>query len=179
MAITPTPTVTVLPDAPQRLTETSAVFNTKADAFADGLGVMGPQVYATALAAELNATAAETAATSAEASSNAAIGASGYMGTTTATLNVTTGSQSFTIAQTGLSFAVAHQVVLILLSDDSVRLTGALTAYTAGTGATTINVTRKTGAVASGAGWAMILKALEGLSPDEVERRAISFALVL
>lgn len=179
MAVTPTPTVTVLPAAPQRLTDTPAQFVTKADAFADGLAVLGPEVYAVAVAAELNAAAAEAAATSAEASSDAAVSASGYMGTTTATLNVTTGSQSFTIAQTGLSFATAMQVVLVLLSDDGVRLTGALTAYNAGTGAATLNVTRTTGAVASGAGWAMILKALEGLSPEEVQRRAISFALVL
>ena len=77
MAVTPTPGITTLPAAPQRLTDTPDQFVTKADAFVDGLAVLGPEVYAVAVAAELNADAAEAAATSAEASSDAAVSASG------------------------------------------------------------------------------------------------------
>jgi hypothetical protein len=179
MTITPNPSVTALPAAPQRLTDTPAAFVSKADALMAALPTFSTQISAVGAAAQANGEAAEAAATSAEASAAAAVGGSSYMGTTAGTLNVATGSQSFTLAQTGKAFAVGMQVSLILLSDDSVRLTGALTAFNAGTGAATINVAKTMGAVASGAGWAVILKAFEGLSPDQVNARAIAFSAAL
>lgn len=179
MTVTATPAFTPLPAAPRRLLDAPAVFVPKADVFADALVVAGPEIQAIGTAAEANATAAETAAATAEAAADAATGIGGYFGTSASSVNLATGSQSFTVAQAGLLFLATQQIVLILLSDDSVRVTGALTSYTAGTGAAVFTVTRFTGSGPSGAGWAVMLKALEGLSPEEVTRRAISFAIAL
>lgn len=179
MAITPTPAITAMPPAPQRLTEASVVFVPKADAFAAGIVVLGPQVQATATAAEANARAAEAAAVTAEAAAQGAIGGSSYMGTTAALLNVALGSQSFTLAQTGKAFTVNMQVVLILLGDDAVRMTGILTAFVAGTGASTVNVTRLIGTPATGTSWAMIPKFLESISPEVANAQALVAAAIL
>ncbi len=67
MAITPNPTVTGLPAAPQRLTDAPAVFVPKADAIMAALPTFSTQISAVGAAAQANGTAAETAATSAEA----------------------------------------------------------------------------------------------------------------
>lgn len=180
MTVTPTPSIDNLPDAPQRTTDAPAAYVPKADAHMAALPTFGAQIQAVGAAAEANAAAAEAAATTAEAAAAGAIAASDYVGTTTAALNVTTGSQSFT-TQAGLSFSAAasHQVVAVCLTDSTLRLTGTVTAYNSGSGATTVNFTSVRGAAASGTGWVVMLKAFEGLSPEEVDEAAAAFAIVL
>lgn len=157
MSVTPTPGFTALPAAPQRLTDTPAQFVTKADAFVAALPTAGAEIQAIGEASEANAQAAETAA-------DAALGASGFMGICTGSLNITSGSQTFT-QTTGLSFASPQRVTAINLTSPTVRMRGAVSGYTSGSGSTTVNFDDVPAGGGSASGWAIILSALESISP--------------
>lgn len=178
MTVTPTPAIDDMPEAPQRLTDTRAQFSTKADPFVAAMNTHGQQTTAVGQAAELNAEAAEAAATSAEAASEAAVGSTSYAATTTVTLSLALGSTgSFTI-QTGKGFVATDRVGLVSRANDAVRMAADVTSYNSGTGAMVCNVTAFQGS-GSASGWAVILKALEGLSPEQSSALAISFAVAL
>lgn len=158
MSVTPTPSLSPVTDAPQRLTDTDPlVYAAKADAFAASLETFGPSVHSIGLAAEANATSAETAA-------DAAVGVSGYMGLCAGSLNITSGSQTFT-QTTGLSFAATQRVTAIRLSNPTVRMRGEVTGYTSGSGSTTVTFDDVPAGGGSASGWAIILSALESISP--------------
>lgn len=157
MTVIPTPSVTAAPDVPQRLTDTPAEFVSKADAWMDWMADVTPEVVAVAEAAEANAQAAETAA-------DAALGASGFMGIFTGSLNIATGSQTFT-QTAGLSFASPQRVTAINLTSPTVRLRGAVSAYNSGTGSTSVTFDDVPAGGGSASGWAIILSALESISP--------------
>ena len=179
MAVTPTPTITALPAAPQRLTDTEAQFVAKADAFADALAGLGPEVQATAEACEANATFAEEQADAAAASATVAVGSTSYAATSASAITVGTGAgKTLTLDQTGKGFAVNDQVSLVLRGDDAIRMRGTITAFNAGTGAMTFTATEAYGS-GSQSGWAVMLTALEGLSATQAKGLAIAFAVAL
>jgi len=62
----------------------------------------------------------------------------GYVGTSTTSLAIGTGSKSFT-TQTGLAYVVGQPARLIYTSDTAQFMEGPITAYNSGTGAMTIN----------------------------------------
>jgi hypothetical protein len=177
MTITPTPAITALDGltAPTREMNDDD-FTAAANAWAAAQQPMVAQVQATTGAAEDNATAAEAAAIAAEAAMNAALNVSDFVGLTSATLNLATGSQSFT-QTAGLAFSAAasHQVRLVCLTDDRLWMTATITAYNVVSGATTVNVTRKFGPASSGSGWACSLKALSGIGQETAEALAFAF----
>jgi hypothetical protein len=84
---------------------------------------------------------AEAAATAAAASATTAQNiATGYTATSTTSVAIGTGSKAFTI-QTGKNFAVGQYVLIMQTSNPTVNwMFGQITAFTAGTGALTVNV---------------------------------------
>lgn len=106
-----------------------------------------------------------------------ALNAPGTSATTSTVLVVSQGSKSFTLAQTGKAFVLGQYVALIATTTDSSTLflgfsdgvygvddpanitpnwmMGQITAFTAGTGAMTVNVTHANGAGLSGA-WTVV-----------------------
>ena len=146
MTVTPTPSVTALPTAPQRLTDLPSTFVTRADAYAAAQPTFGTELSAVAVAAQANATAAEAAATSAEAdaaaanaSATAALASSGYVGASTASLAISAGAKAVT-GVTGKSFANGDDVYLIRRGGASARMHGVVSAANMGAGTMTVTV---------------------------------------
>lgn len=66
--------------------------------------------------------------------------------TSTTSRTIATGSQSFTLAQTGKGFTVGQNVVISSTASPTTQwMYGSISAFTAGTGAMTVNVTEKAG----------------------------------
>lgn len=146
MTVTPTPSITALPDYPQRLTDSAATYVPKADAWAVAMPVFSDDVSAVAVVVEANATAAEAAATSAEAdaavanaSATAALASSGYVGTSSASLAISAGAKSVT-GVTGKSFANDDDVYLIRRGDAAARMHGVVSSANMGAGTMTVTV---------------------------------------
>jgi hypothetical protein len=167
MAITPNPSVTALPAAPQRLTDTPAAFVSKADALMAAFPTFSTQISAVGAAAQANGTAAETAATSAEAASVAAVSVTGYVRRAANSLTIGTGAKNLTGLNTpsAASFANGDQVSIIDASDDRNRMWGAVSAAVMGSGTMTVTVA---GTDFAGSGtltnWIVVLKSLERLA---------------
>jgi hypothetical protein len=169
--------MTALPSAPAR-SDAPATFVAKADAFIAALP--GFVTEANALQTDVStkqgqaATSAANAATSetnanaakvaAETARDLAIGALNYVATTTASLSLATGSTGAMTIQTGKAFANNDAVVLIRLSDPTVRIYGNLTA--ASSGSVTMNRTSFYPAAGGGpyTDWMLIHGDLESLS---------------
>jgi hypothetical protein len=169
--------ITTLPPAPS--ISDPATFEARADALLEALDDFVTE--ANELETNVNAkeVLAVTAATTATAAAAAAISVSDYASVTTALLNFALGVQGFTMGA-GLAFdpTLTPQVVLILLSDDRVRMTGNITAYNSVTGVTSVTFTRLRGTAVTGTGWAVLLKAFEGMSPEDVEEVAAAYASI-
>ncbi|MFZ5669138.1 MAG: hypothetical protein ACOY4K_06565 [Pseudomonadota bacterium] len=105
------------------------------------------------------ATAAALSETNAAASAASALGAPGTNATSTTSLTVGTGSKSLTLAQTGKAYAIGQVVVIASTASPGNQMTGIITAFTAGTGAMTVDVQQ---ALGSGtiASWTISLGAL-------------------
>lgn len=87
-----------------------------------------------------------TSANNAAASAASAINAPGTQATSTSTISVGAGSKSLTLAQTGKAFVVGQWVSIADSASPSTRwMLGAITAFTAGTGAMTVSVTATQG----------------------------------
>lgn len=87
-----------------------------------------------------------TQATNAAASAASALTAPGTNATSTSSLAIGTGSKSLTLAQTGKSFVVGQWVSISSTTTPSSQwMLGAITAFTSGTGAMTVNVTSTAG----------------------------------
>lgn len=97
----------------------------------------------------------------------------GTSGTSTTSLAISLGSKSLTLAQTGKSFVVGQYVQIVSLANTSNFMIGAITAFTAGTGAMTVNVTYVSG-TGSPASWAVTHS-----SPPLVDVTAQMFAYQL
>lgn len=175
MTVTPHPTIDALPAAPVR---GMAGFAAAVGAFLTALVTFRTQAQAAGVAAQANAQASEDAATDAEGAASAAIMGTDYAATTTATLNLTQTAQSATLQQTGKGFAVNDQIALVLRANDAVRMTAVITSFNAGTGLMGFTVTRAPG-VGTGTGWLVMSKAFEGLSPEEVTKASLAFAVAL
>lgn len=117
------------------------------------------QTVAMANGALTQALAAQTQAQAAAASAATATAAPGTNATSATSLTVGTGSKVFTLAQTGKSFVVGQWVTV---SDSATPATnwmlGAITAFTAGTGAITVNVIASAGTL-TGTSWVVAASA--------------------
>lgn len=100
---------------------------------------------------------AQTAVTSAETAveyGTLAINAPGTQATSATSLTVSTGSKSLTLEQTGKAFVVGQYVQIVSTANTNNYIVGAITAFTPGTGAMTVNVTH-TGGSGTIASWAV------------------------
>lgn len=171
------PSITPLP-TPVPQTSDPTNFAARADAFLAAQPTMVSEQNASITA--MNAVATELTATnaSARAAADAAVAATSFAGTTSATLSLATGSTGSFNIETGKGFLANDQVGLVSLANDSVRMTGTVTSYNSGSGAMVVNVTAFAGS-GSAAGWTVLRKALEGLSPERVAAAAIAFSVAL
>lgn len=114
------PTVTALPTAPDRSSDSASQFSSKADAFVAALATFGTELEALAAAVVSESYGY-------------------YRGTSSSSVAIGTGSKSFTI-DTGLAFQVGDYV---LIADSAAPTTnwmvGQVTAYDSGTGALTFD----------------------------------------
>lgn len=146
--------ITTLPAAPDRQDD-PANFATKADNLLGALALFVTQANtleanvnakestATTLAstATAQATIATTKATEAAASAASALTNSATQATSVTSLSIGYGTKSLTLAQTGKSFVVGQWVTICDMASPSSRwMLGAITAFTSGTGAMTVEV---------------------------------------
>lgn len=73
--------------------------------------------------------------------SQTALNAPATQATSTTSLTISTGSKSLTLAQTGKAFVLGQYVIITSTASPTNWMIGAITAFTAGTGAMTVNVT--------------------------------------
>lgn len=122
------PTITTLPDAPQR-SDAPATFVTKADALLAAQAEFVSDTNAVAVYFDATVAAVELLVASA-----------GFSATSTTSLAVGTGSKSLTI-QTGRSFVVGSKVVIAETAAPQTNyMAGSVTAYNSGTGALVVTV---------------------------------------
>ena len=88
-----------------------------------------------------------------------AVNAPGTNGTSTTSMNVATGSQTFT-TQTGKSWSVGQPVVIAQTSSPANAMFGVITAYNSGTGSMTVSVNVTTGSGAGITAWTISLTGL-------------------
>ena len=163
MAITPTPSITDLPPAPQRLVDAPAVYVPKADAFAAAWPLYGTQISAVGSAAQANGTAAETAATSAEAAkvsaetaAVAAVGTSTLMSTCSNSVTLSAGAKSLTGLQSGRTFVNGQRASLVRVSDPTSQGSGLISSFSGGT-TLTLTIDTVFGAVGPFTDWLLVL----------------------
>lgn len=146
--------------APDPVTQTPTAFSLTAAAMVVKQKAMVPQMntwagQANTVAGEVNTalSAAQAAQDAAAASAASAITAPGTNATSATSMTVGTGSKAFTLAQTGKNFVVGQWV---MVNDSATPTTnwmiGAITAFTTGTGAITVNVTTSSGSL-TGSSW--------------------------
>lgn len=102
------------------------------------------------------------AAIDAETAAATAINAPGTSATSTTSLTIGTGSKSLTLAQTGKAFAVGQDVVIARTSAPVNRMIGVITAFDAGSGAMTVNVTDTEGSGGPFTDWTIALTGPSG-----------------
>ncbi|MFZ3001584.1 MAG: hypothetical protein WA071_14755 [Undibacterium umbellatum] len=105
--------------------------------------------------------AAGNSATAAAASAASALNAPGTSATSTTSLTIGLGLQTLTLAQTGKSFTPGQTVVIPSIASPGNQMTGVITAFNAGTGAMTVNVSSVLGA-GTFASWAVALSGKQG-----------------
>jgi len=119
------------------------------------------QVVAVAGNTVTQATNAAASASAASTSATLAQNAPGTQATTTTSLSISLGSKSLTLAQTGKNFVVGQYVQIVSTASTDNWMVGAITAFTSGTGAMTVNVTH-IGGTGTIAAWAVT----PGLPPN-------------
>ena len=112
------------------------------------------QAAAQVTAATAQATNASNSAAAAAASATTALNAPGTQASSTTSVAIGLGSKSLTLAQTGKSFVVGQYVQIVSSASIANWMVGAITAFTPGTGAMTVNVTN-TGGSGTIAAWAV------------------------
>lgn len=98
---------------------------------------------------------AVTKAFEAAASATSALNAPGTNATSVTSLAVGLGSKSLTLAQTGKAFVVGQYVQIVSTASTDNWMVGAVTAFTTGTGAMTVNVTNS-GGTGTIAAWVVV-----------------------
>jgi hypothetical protein len=158
--------ITALPTAPNRSSD-PATFSDDADTWVAALGTFTTEANALQAAVNAKESSATTAASTAEAQAGtattkaeeaAASAASASLNsatqaTSTTSLDLGAGTKVFTLAQTGKSLVVGQWVSICDTATPSARwMLGAVTAFTSGTGAITVEVTQSQGS-GSGTAW--------------------------
>ena len=163
MAVTPNPSVTALPAAPQRLTDAPAVFVPKADAMMAALPAFATQISAVGAAAQANGTAAETAATTAEAArvtaetaAVAAVGTSTLMSTCSTSVTLSAGAKPLTGLQSGRTFVNGQRATLVRVSDPTSQGSGIISGFSGGT-TLTLTIDTVFGATGPFTDWLLVL----------------------
>lgn len=158
MAVQPAAELSAIPEFPALSRRATGEYNDMAYDFGNHMGTPGPFVgEMNALAANVEhnageaedgATAAATQAANASVSAAAAaafaasaLNAPGTLATSTTSLALTIGTKNLTLAQTGKAFGLGQQVKLSRNAAPATRMFGVITAFNAGTGAMTVDVT--------------------------------------
>lgn len=118
----------------------------------------------------------QTIADQVAASAAAAIGASNYSATSASSINLALTSQTMNLAQTGKGFANGDKLVLYRRSDTDTRVYATYTAFTSGTGAGTVTVTRFVGSGGPYSDWLVVHAAFE-TTPANLEANLKAFAI--
>lgn len=138
--------ISTLPPAPSKTSDSVTEFALKADALVAALGTFVTE--ANALASDVNTaetnseaavTAAEEAAEAAEAAAQVAVNAPGTSGTSVTSMTVGTGTKTFT-TQASKLFVVGMSVKIASTADGTIWMAGDVTAYNSGTGSMTVEV---------------------------------------
>lgn len=166
MAITALPTAPSRSSAPSTFADDAdtwvaalATFTTEANALQTDVNAKQVTASAAAVAAADSATDSENSSIAAAASAASALASPGTSATSSSTLTPSIGSKSFTLAQTGKSFAVGQFVTVADTTTPTIKfMHGAITAFNAGTGAITVSVINYYGA-SSGSTWAVSISA--------------------
>lgn len=123
----------------------------------DWMNTTADEVEADRAAAATSATNAATSETNAAASAASVAASPSTNATSTSSLTPGLGSKSLTLAETGKNFVVGQWVVISDSTTPTTKfLRGAITAFTSGTGAMTVNVTDFAGS-AAGTAWVVSL----------------------
>jgi len=180
--------ITVLPDPPSRASPSD--FSARADTFLGALptfcteantlaadvntkqsqaatsatnaATSASQAATSATNAATSATNASNSATAAANSANSALNAPGTNATSTSSLTIATGNQTFTI-QTGKAFSVGQRVVIARTTTPTTSMTGIITAHNSGTGSMTVAVDATSGSGTQSA-WTVSLSATGGVT---------------
>ena len=173
MTVTPLPT-------PVPTTADPTNFDARADLFLAALPPMVTQFNVDIAAVNITAGQVVANAASTAAASQVAVAATTFVATSSSSFAHATGSTgSITFAETGRTFALNDDVSLIRRGDSTVRARGTLSAVDNSLRTMTINRSAIYGAAGTYSDWVVMLAALEGLSGDQVNNRAISFAVAL
>lgn len=159
-------TIATLPAAPNKATDSAASFSSKADTFVAALGGFVSQTNA--VAGEVNVAAAAAAADAIDTAASAAtaLAAPGTNATSVSAMTPATGPKSFTLAQVGKSFVVGMAVMVAETANPAGNwMHGIITAFTAASGAITVEVGLICAVPASAAAWTVSISgpAVSGL----------------
>lgn len=166
--------LTTLPTPPS--TASPNDFDDRADAFVAALPTMVTEINAVLPTIDSAAASAATASAAAA----AALAATGYVASSVQSLSLTTGSKTTNLVETGKSFAVNDAVTLVRRSNANARMRGSVTAFTAGSGAMTTNVTLIPGDTGGPfTDWVVMLTVFEPPFTVELQDFAIAAATAL
>lgn len=173
MAVTPPPLITTDVSDPPNRGQEQAVFSPKMDSFlasfnpfkvaqntlAGWIETIANLVEGWANSADADATTATAQAAIATAAASSAINSPATNATSTSTITPVIGANSFTLAQTGKAFVVGQFVTVADATTPTTKFfSGAITSFTSGTGAITVNANVVVGGT-SGSSWVITASA--------------------
>lgn len=159
------PTLSPVPDPPQRGVDTATEFREKADDMMGHLPILQQEMNASIEAMNDDIAAIAGDAAAAGAAADAAVAGTALVSTSSTSMNVTTGAKSPAL-ETGKAFAANDQVVFVRRSDRSVRMYATLNTYNSGTGAATVTVNSVIGSGTGVTDWWVVAEPFLSLMPS-------------